>query len=101
MQIQNLTLSTVEIAEMLDNTPHKDILKKLEGRNGRNGKHTKGYIEILTERQMSPSDFFFLSSYKDASGKENKHPREAAGTRTAMVYPGFRKEWKNNAFSRF
>ena len=72
MQIQNLTLSTVEIAEMLDNTPHKDILKKLEGRNGRNGKHTKGYIEILTERQMSPSDFFFLSSYKDASGKENK-----------------------------
>lgn len=72
MKLSKLTLSTVEVAEMLDNTPHKDILKKLEGRTGRNGKHTKGYIEILTERQMSPSDFFFLSSYKDASGKENK-----------------------------
>ena len=26
----------------------------------------------MTERQMSPSDFFIPSSYKDASGKENK-----------------------------
>lgn len=66
------TLNTVEIAEMLDNTPHKDILKKLEGRTDKNGKHTKGYIEILTERQMSPSEFFIPSTYKDSSGKENK-----------------------------
>lgn len=66
------TLNTVEIAKMLDNTPHKDILKKLEGRTGKNGRHIKGYLEILTERQMSPSDFFIPSKYKDSSGKENK-----------------------------
>lgn len=72
MQKIDFMLSTVEIAEMLDNTPHKDILKKLEGRTQKNGKHIKGYIEILTERQMSPSDFFIPSTYKDSSGKENK-----------------------------
>lgn len=66
------TITTVEIAKMLDNTPHKDILKKLEGRTDKNQKHTKGYLEILAERQMSPSDFFIPSTYKDSSGKENR-----------------------------
>lgn len=72
MQKIDFMLSTVEIAEMLDDTPHKDILKKLEGRTQKNGKRIKGYVEILTERQMSPSDFFIPSTYKDSSGKENK-----------------------------
>ena len=38
------TLNTVEIAKMLDNTLHKDILKKLEGRTGKNGNHIKGCL---------------------------------------------------------
>lgn len=70
MQEIEFTISTVEIAEMLDNTPHKDILKKLEGRTGKDGKHIKGYIEILNEHQMSPVDFFQKSTYKDAKGEE-------------------------------
>lgn len=64
--LRKATLTTLEVAEMME-VPHKDILKKLEG-----SKDRKGYIEIMTERQMSPSDFFIPSSYKDASGKENK-----------------------------
>lgn len=72
MQEIEFTISTVEIAEMLDNTPHKDILKKLEGRTQKNGKHIKGYIEILNEHQMVPVDFFIPSTYRDSSGKENK-----------------------------
>lgn len=64
--LRRTTITTLEVAEMME-TPHKDILKKLEG-----SKDRKGYIEILAERQMSPSDFFTLSSYKDTSGKENK-----------------------------
>lgn len=70
MQEIEFTISTVEIAKMLDNTPHKDILKKLEGRTGKDGKHIKGYIEILNENQMVPVDFFQKSTYKDAKGEE-------------------------------
>lgn len=58
--LRKTTITTLEVAEMME-VPHKDILKKLEG-----SKDRKGYIEILTERQMSPSDFFTLSTYKDA-----------------------------------
>ena len=64
--LRKATITTLEVAEMME-VPHKDILKKLEG-----SKDRKGYIEIMTERQMSPSDFFIPSSYRDASGKENK-----------------------------
>lgn len=72
MQEIEFTISTVEIAEMLDNTPHKDILKKLEGRTGKDGEHIKGYIEILTDNNFVVSDFFISSTYRDSSGKENK-----------------------------
>lgn len=60
------TITTLEVAEMME-VSHADILKKLEGRKDR-----KGYIKIMTEGQMSVSDYFIPSSYKDASGKENK-----------------------------
>lgn len=72
MQEIEFTISTVEIAEMLDNTPHKDILKKLEGRTGKDGKRIKGYIEILNENQMVPIDFFIPATYKDDRGREQK-----------------------------
>lgn len=64
------TISTIEVAEMME-VEHKLILRKLDGRESK-GKRIKGYIEILTENQMVPSDYFIPSTYKDASGKENK-----------------------------
>lgn len=64
--LRKTTLTTLEVAEMME-VPHSDLLKKIEGRKDR-----KGYIQIMTEGQMSVSDFFISSSYKDGSGKENK-----------------------------
>ena len=46
------TITTLEICEMM-NMKHNNILRKLEGREI-NGKHVKGIIEILNERQMVP-----------------------------------------------
>ena len=60
------TITTLEVAQMME-VEHFDILKKLEGRKDR-----KGYLKIMTEGQMPVSDYFILSSYRDASGKENK-----------------------------
>ena len=64
------TINTLEVAEMME-VEHKLILRKLDGRESK-GKRIKGYIEILTENQMVPSDYFVPSTYRDASGKENK-----------------------------
>lgn len=64
------TITTLEVAEMME-VEHKVILRKLDGRENK-GKRIKGYIEILTENQMVPSDYFIPTTYKDASGKENK-----------------------------
>lgn len=51
------TITTLEIAEMME-TPHKEILRKIDGRKDR-----RGYIQILTENQMAPSDYFIESTY--------------------------------------
>lgn len=61
-------ITTLEIAEMME-TRHQKIIEKLEG--SKDGK-TKGIIPILTEHDFVLSDYFIKSSYKDASGKENK-----------------------------
>lgn len=50
--LQKATLTTLEVAEMME-VSHSDLLKKIEGRKDR-----KGYIQIMTEGQMSVSDFF-------------------------------------------
>lgn len=60
------TITTLEIAEMMG-VQHKEILRKLEGRSDR-----KGYISILTENHLAPSDYFQESEYLDATGKRNK-----------------------------
>lgn len=60
------TITTMEAAEMME-VSHSDILRKLDGRKDR-----KGYIQIMTESQMAVSDYFIPSTYRDASGKENK-----------------------------
>lgn len=64
--LRKTTITTLEVAEMME-VEHKRLLRKLEG-----DKDRKGYIQILTEAQMGLSDYFISSSYKDASGKENK-----------------------------
>lgn len=68
--IETATITTLEIAEMMG-IRHSDIVRRLEGRESK-GKHIKGIIEILAERQMALSDFFTPSTYQDSSGKENK-----------------------------
>lgn len=64
------TITTLEIAEMMD-IEHWKVLRKLDGRK-ENGKHIKGYVEVLTDNQMVVSEYFYLSTYKDSSGKENR-----------------------------
>lgn len=64
--LRKTTITTLEVAEMME-VSHNDILRKLDGRKDR-----KGYIEILAESQMAVSDYFIPSTYRDASGKENK-----------------------------
>lgn len=65
-ELRKATLTTLEVAEMME-TEHKRLIRKLEG-----DKTRKGYIQILTEAQMGLSDYFIPSTYRDASGKENK-----------------------------
>lgn len=62
------TITTLEIAEMME-TRHQKIIEKLEG--SKDGK-TKGIIPVLTEHDFVLSDYFIKSTYKDASGKVNK-----------------------------
>lgn len=64
--LRRTTITTVEVAEMME-TEHSKIIRKLEG-----GKDRKGFIQILTEAQMGVSDYFIPATYHDASGKENK-----------------------------
>ena len=62
--LRKTTITTLEIAEMME-VSHADILKKLEGRKDR-----KGYIQVISEGQMSVADYFVKSVYVDAQGKE-------------------------------
>ena len=60
------TISSLEVSEMMG-INHKEMLRKLEG-----GKDRKGYVSVLTEHQMAPSDYFIEDAYRDESGKLNK-----------------------------
>ena len=62
------TITTLEIAEMME-MRHQKIIEKLDG--SKDGK-TKGIIPILTKHDFVLSNYFIKSSYRDASGKENK-----------------------------
>lgn len=62
------TITTLEIAEMM-NTDHWQILRKLEGYE-KNGKHVKGYVEILNDNKIVVVDYFLKSNYIDAKGEE-------------------------------
>ncbi len=60
--LRKTTITTLEIAEMME-TEHWKLLRKLEGRT-KNGKHERGYIDILGDNQMDVTDFFIKSSYR-------------------------------------
>lgn len=62
--LKKSTITTLEIAEMME-VPHADILKKIEGRKDR-----KGYIQIISEGQMSVANYFVKSAYIDGQGKK-------------------------------
>lgn len=62
--LKKTTITTLEVAEMMEMS-HADILKKLEGRKDR-----KGYLQIISEGQMSVANYFVKTSYVDAQGKE-------------------------------
>lgn len=67
-----LLITSLEIAEMLE-MEHYDVLKKLEGTTRADGSVKQiGIIPVLTQGNFPVSDYFLASSYKDASGKENK-----------------------------
>lgn len=66
------TITTLEIAEMME-IPHYEILRKLEGTKNADGSTKQiGIIPVLTDGNFPVSDYFTLSTYKDASGKENR-----------------------------
>lgn len=64
--LRKATITTLEVAEMME-TEHWKLLRKLDG-----DKKSDGIIKILTDNNFVVSDYFIPSSYKDASGKENK-----------------------------
>ncbi|GAA0715543.1 hypothetical protein GCM10008904_32530 [Paraclostridium ghonii] len=63
---EEIRISTRDIAEMLE-MRHDSILVKLDGRKDR-----RGIIDILTDHQLTVSDYFIENTYIDASGKSNK-----------------------------
>lgn len=60
---KNNTITTVEIAKMMD-TDHSKILRKIDGDNS----HV-GIIPTLSEAQMGVVDYFQKSSYLDSKGE--------------------------------
>lgn len=62
------TITTLEIAEMME-TEHWKILRKLEGQE-KEGKHIKGYVEILNDNNIVVVDYFIKSSYVDGKGED-------------------------------
>ena len=64
--LRNNTITTLEVAKMME-TDHWKLLRKLEG-----DKKSTGIIKVLADNNFVVSDYFIESSYKDASGKENK-----------------------------
>lgn len=66
------TITTLEIAEMMD-ISHRDVLNKLHGTTDKVGNIKQvGIIPTLTKANFRLSDYFIQSTYRDASGKENK-----------------------------
>ena len=63
-EYEEQTITTVEIAEMLD-MKHWQILRKLDGT-----KKIKGIIQILNDNKIVVVDYFIKSTYTDDKGEE-------------------------------
>lgn len=62
------TLSSLEVAEMM-NMAHKSILRKIEGRDEK-GRHIDGALDIISQAQLVPSEYFIKSFYVNSRGKK-------------------------------
>lgn len=63
-ELRKTTLTTLEVAEMME-TEHWKLLRKIEG-----GTDRRGYIEILANNQMDVSEYFIKSTYRTEQNKE-------------------------------
>lgn len=62
--VNGVTITTLEIAEMM-NTPHYEILKKLEGTTNPDGTIRQiGIIPTLSKGKIPVTDYFIKSVYK-------------------------------------
>lgn len=68
-EVKKTTITTLEVAEMME-MEHWKLLRKLEGRTDKDGKHTRGYIEVINDNHLVVAHFFIKSSYQDAKGEE-------------------------------
>lgn len=66
-RVEEYTITTLEIADMMG-VEHWKILRKLEGRT-ENGKHERGYIDILNDNNLVVVDYFDKTSYIDGKGE--------------------------------
>lgn len=68
--VNGVTITTLEIAEMM-NTPHYEILKKLEGTTNPDGTIRQiGIIPTLSKGKIPVTDYFIKSVYKTGQNKE-------------------------------
>ena len=68
------TISSREVAKMMERE-HKDILRMIEGYEPPEGSKKRkivGIIPTLTKGNITPSDYFIESSYKDSTGRTRK-----------------------------
>ena len=67
--LRKATITTLEVAEMME-TEHWKLLRKLDGRTGKDGQHERGYIEILGDNHLVVCDYFIKSTYLTEQNKE-------------------------------
>lgn len=66
------TINTREVVAMME-TPHADILKKLEGTNKADGTVKQvGIIPTLANNEIDVGEYFIKDTYKDAKGEIRK-----------------------------
>ena len=68
------TIPSYEVAEMMDKQ-HWEVLRMLEGyepSKRSKSRRVVGIIPTLTDNNVVVVDYFIESTYKDASGKQNK-----------------------------
>ena len=68
------TIPSTEVAKMMEKE-HKEVMRMIDGYEPPEGSKKRkivGIIPTLTKGNITPSDYFIESTYKDKSGKLNK-----------------------------